>query len=99
MNLHLQNDIRQIYIYIHIYVHIYENRQFDSLVLGSLTLAQITILNRLGAVAYINTHYSFLKKLESEQQCMLTKELHPNAFWGEAIKPGTERNGTERNRK
>ena len=39
-----------------------------------------SILNRFGAVACVNTHYSFLKKLETEQQWLLTKELHPNTF-------------------
>jgi len=41
----------------------------------------ITILNRFGAVACMNTHYRFLKKLKSEYQCALLRELHPNAFW------------------
>jgi len=40
----------------------------------------ITILNRFGAVACMNTHYRFLKNLESEYQCTLSRELHPTAF-------------------
>lgn len=40
----------------------------------------VTVLNRFGAIACFNTHYRFLKKLESQQSNLLSKELNLDAF-------------------